>query len=203
MQVVQRPLPFRAHSIISKIPDPSNMSTKAPSSVSKPVKSILKTKTTKRVKVSNQPVTKPTAKLVDPKPSAKSKGKQRETNPPAVSKERKPKPAKELHIRPPSSTFKVVVGSYEKLLYGLEGAISSSSTGAITVDLKPSFIFPAHVSCIKAVASSPNGGKWLATGSSDEIIKVWDLKRKKEIGGLMHHEGEFISMVCFSILTRR
>ncbi|GJE93253.1 WD40 repeat-like protein [Phanerochaete sordida] len=51
------------------------------------------------------------------------------------------------------------------------------------------FIFPAHISSVKAVAASPNGGKWLATGSSDEIIKVWDLRRRKEIGGLMHHEG--------------
>ena len=81
-----------------------------------------------------------------------------------------------------------MAGSYEKLLYGIEGTISSSSKG-ISVDLTPIFIFPAHVSCIKAVAASPHGGKWLATGSSDEIVKVWDLKRKKEIGGLMHHEG--------------
>ncbi|KIY70261.1 WD40 repeat-like protein [Cylindrobasidium torrendii FP15055 ss-10] len=85
----------------------------------------------------------------------------------------------------PSSRFKLVAGSYEKLLYGLEGTIAEDST----FTLKPIFIFPAHVSCIKAVASSPHGGKWLATGSTDEIIKVWDLRRRKEVGGLMHHEG--------------
>jgi len=39
------------------------------------------------------------------------------------------------------------------------------------------------------VAASPQGGKWLATGSGDEIIKVWDLRRRKEVGGLMQHEG--------------
>jgi WD40 repeat protein len=78
----------------------------------------------------------------------------------------------------------IVAGSYEKLLYGLEGSISDISDWS----LKPVFIFPAHVSCIKAVAASSNG-KWLATGSADEIIKVWDLKRRKEVGGLMHHEG--------------
>ncbi|KAI6013558.1 WD40-repeat-containing domain protein [Pisolithus marmoratus] len=87
----------------------------------------------------------------------------------------------------PPTSFKIVAGSYEKLLYGLEGTASSSES-KYEFHLKPVFIFPAHVSHIKAVAASP-GGKWLATGSADEIIKVWDLARRKEIGGLMHHEG--------------
>ncbi|KIJ65420.1 hypothetical protein HYDPIDRAFT_88400 [Hydnomerulius pinastri MD-312] len=86
------------------------------------------------------------------------------------------------------SSFKIVAGSYEKLLYGLDGTVTSSESG-YEFHLKPIFIFPAHVSCIKAVAASPNGGKWLATGSADEIVKVWDLGRRKEIGGLMHHQG--------------
>ena len=59
--------------------------------------------------------------------------------------------------------------------------------------LRPIFIFPAHVSCVKAVSGSPMGGKWLATGSVDEIVKVWDLRRRKEIGGLMQHEGECLT----------
>ncbi|KAH7873889.1 WD40-repeat-containing domain protein [Lentinula edodes] len=91
------------------------------------------------------------------------------------------------------STFKIVAGSYEKLLYGLEGS-TSIENDEVKFHLKPIFIFPAHVSCIKAVAASP-GGKWLATGSADEIVKVWDLKRKKEIGGLMHHEGSITTLL--------
>ncbi|KAH9987132.1 WD40-repeat-containing domain protein [Russula compacta] len=89
------------------------------------------------------------------------------------------------------SSFKIIVGSYERLLYGLEGTLSVSSPASSELEwtLKPIFIFPAHVSCIKAVAASPQGGKWLATGSGDEIIKVWDLRRRKEVGGLMQHEG--------------
>jgi protein MAK11 len=89
------------------------------------------------------------------------------------------------------STFKVVAGSYEKLLYGLNGWTSVNEAGKLEYHLKPIFIFPAHVSCIKAVAASPQGGKWLATGSADEIVKIWDLRRKKEVGGLMHHEGTY------------
>ena len=93
--------------------------------------------------------------------------------------------------KPPSS-FKIIAGSYEKLLYGLEGTFNSTdgepSTSIPT--LKPIFIFPAHVASVRSVSASPLGGKWLATGSSDEIIKVWDLRRRKEIGGLMQHQGD-------------
>jgi len=93
------------------------------------------------------------------------------------------------------SSFKIIAGSYERLLYALEGTTSVSSTGASELEwtLKPISIFPAHVSCIKAVAASPQGGKWLATGSGDEIIKVWDLGRRKEVSGFMQHEGFFTS----------
>ncbi|KAF8519659.1 WD40-repeat-containing domain protein [Gautieria morchelliformis] len=89
-------------------------------------------------------------------------------------------------------TFMIIAGSYEKLLYGLEATlvdVAEPGSSARQLQLKPIFIFPAHVSCVKAVAASPTGGKWLATGSADEIIKVWDLRRRKEIGGLIHHEG--------------
>ena len=82
------------------------------------------------------------------------------------------------------SAFKLIADAYEKLLYEIEGSVSATEEG-YRFDLKPIFIFPARVSCIKAV----EGGKWLATGSADEIVKVWDLRRRKEIGGLMHHEG--------------
>lgn len=98
------------------------------------------------------------------------------------------------------STFVVVAGSYEKLLYGLEGHVTFEKD-RLKFDLEPIFIFPAHVSCIKAVAASPDGGKWLATGSADEIVKVWDLRRRKEIGGLMQHEGARSASTVACILT--
>ncbi|KJA23505.1 hypothetical protein HYPSUDRAFT_215091 [Hypholoma sublateritium FD-334 SS-4] len=96
-------------------------------------------------------------------------------------------------VRLPTS-FKIVAGSYEKLLYGLDGTVTVEDS-KLEFHLKPTFIFPAHVSCIKAVAASPQGGKWLASGSADEIIKVWDLRRRKEIGGLMHHEGSITHLI--------
>ncbi|KZV88192.1 WD40 repeat-like protein [Exidia glandulosa HHB12029] len=81
--------------------------------------------------------------------------------------------------------FSIVAGSYEKILYGLRPDFTGDPHQP---KLKPFFIFPAHTSCIKALAGSP-GGKWLASGSADEIIKIWDLRRRKEVGGLVQHDG--------------
>jgi len=166
----------------------------------KKLKSILKTgvKATKRARVSEGVHTK-----ADPTPglSSKSKGKQPETGASAKTTSN-PKPKKDQtrpkasHSAPrPPSAFKLITGSYEKLLHGLEGSITLGERDGdrISVTLRPIFIFPAHVSCVKAVSGSPMGGKWLATGSVDEIVKVWDLRRRKEIGGLMQHEGEFLT----------
>jgi protein MAK11 len=87
--------------------------------------------------------------------------------------------------------FLVIAGSYEKLLYGLQGSFgpSASEDDQPQATLTPTFIFPAHLACVKAIAASP-GGKWLATGSEDEFVKVWDLRRKKEVGSLSQHSGE-------------
>lgn len=171
----------------------------------KQLKSILKTKVkaTKRVRVTEDahPKVNPTPRL-----SSKSKGKQPETaaslTAPSIPKPKtdRTRPKASPNAPRPPSSFKLVTGSYEKLLYGLEGSITlgEGNGGRVSVDLKPVFIFPAHVSCVKAVSGSPMGGKWLATGSVDEIVKVWDLKRRKEVGGLMQHEGEFLTVAVQS-----
>ena len=137
-------------------------------------------------------VSRPKARLtLDPLTlSSKDKGKERAHSPVPPKKQKKTA----VQVSDPSSStslpssFKVVCGSYEKLLYGLEGTVTLDAS-EYSFNLKPIFIFPAHVSCIKSTAASPQGGKWLATGSADEIIKVWDLRRRKEIGGLMQHQG--------------
>ena len=136
---------------------------------------------------------KPSKSLVKAPPPlvpAKGKGKARESTlvPSKAKGKEKDTAGNTVQDDPLPSSFKVISGTYEKLLYGLEGTVTVENSG-YKFALKPVFIFPAHISCIKVVAASPNGGKWLATGSADEIVKVWDLRRRKEIGGLMHHEG--------------
>lgn len=129
-------------------------------------------------KAARKPASKPKVQVQAPVADAKldkGKGKAIETSP------------EEEDDRP---TFKIVAGSYEKLLYGLEG---SFAPGSNVPTLKPIFIFPAHLACVKAVGASPTG-KWLATGSEDEFIKVWDLRRRKEVGSLSQHTGSITSV---------
>jgi protein MAK11 len=119
------------------------------------------------------------AEALTPAKSEKSKGKQRATPTTIVP-----------------GSFIIVAGSYEKLLYGIEGAYPAANEDSgdglvnkvVKPDLTPIFIFPAHLAFVKAIAASP-GGKWLATGSEDEFIKVWDLRRRKEVGSLSQHTG--------------
>lgn len=163
---------------------------------------------------------KKTVRVLDgPEVSPKGKGKL-----PRSGSESTSKSSSQPSTSTPSSSlptgFTIVVGSYEKLLYGIEGTFSlstqhqksnepnnstSSSSPAPHMHvptLKPVFIFPAHVASVKCVAASPDGGRWLATGSSDEVIKVWDLRRRKEVGGLMQHQGACLcsppSHICYS-----
>lgn len=140
----------------------------APSPVSVPVKSASKPK----------PKPNPTAAAPAPQ-SEKAKGKQ-----------------KALPLSTLPGSFILIAGSYEKLLYGIEGSYPPHNVDSgdglvnrvVKPDLTPIFIFPAHLAFVKCVAASP-GGKWLATGSEDEFIKVWDLRRRKEVGSLSQHTG--------------
>jgi protein MAK11 len=127
------------------------------------------------------------------------KGKKRKQQPlKKSSKAEEPSSSNGKALTPENLGFKVIAGSYEKILYGLEGRYDKETGKA---DLKPTFIFPAHLSCIKAVAASP-GGKWLATGAADEVIKVWDLRRRKEVGGLVQHEGIVHLSTCWKLLKQ-
>ena len=79
----------------------------------------------------------------------------------------------------------VIAGSYDRLFYGLE------QNGK---ELVPSFIYPAHLTCITCLDCTP---KFLATGATDEHIKVYDLLNRKEVGTLMHHSGTITAVRFF------
>ena len=53
--------------------------------------------------------------------------------------------------------------------------------------IKLCFTNHLHKGCVKSVAVNQQG--LLASGSSDETIQLFDLRRGKELGLLMHHEG--------------
>ncbi|KAM0793651.1 hypothetical protein ACM66B_001082 [Microbotryomycetes sp. NB124-2] len=120
----------------------------------------------------------------------------------------------------PPTHFIVSSGSYERLLYGLrchfetsaEPASKKHKVAGRKLVVEPYFAFPAHLSSLKSVAASrlvsPDtgserkvGGKYLVSGGTDEIIKVWDLKRRREVGTL---EGEANGTItCLQFVPHR
>lgn len=93
-------------------------------------------------------------------------------------------------IQPPAAlpSFRVIVGSYERLLYGIQvshtSEPSASTPSNLSLSLTPIFQFPAHPSAIKALATAGSSSKFLVTAGQDELIKIWDLRRKREVGSL-------------------
>ncbi|TKA56464.1 hypothetical protein B0A53_02035 [Rhodotorula sp. CCFEE 5036] len=152
-----------------------------------------------------------------PRPSAPSS-----TAAPSKSKKAQGKAAKQPAPDAVASTpdapkrFVVASGSYERLLYGLECTFKPTSSSekkkdyALTVE--PIFSFPAHLSSLRTVAAShllsPGtgserkvGGKYLVSAGTDEIIKVWDLRRRKEVGSL---EGDTTGTInCMRFVPQR
>ncbi|KAF7726718.1 hypothetical protein EC973_008492 [Apophysomyces ossiformis] len=87
--------------------------------------------------------------------------------------------------------FRIIIGSYERVLYGINANWIASEEGkqkTYKLNLEPIFIVPAHTGCIRTVAIGRN---FLASGSTDEIIRLYDVKKRKEYGSLGgHHQGD-------------
>ncbi|ORY38769.1 WD40 repeat-like protein, partial [Rhizoclosmatium globosum] len=82
----------------------------------------------------------------------------------------------------------LVLGSYERLLFGLD--VTTTEEG---FKVTQTFTYPAHISSIKAIAVSANA-KYLATGASDEHVKLYSLDKNKESGTLFHHTGSITAL---------
>ncbi|XP_073252520.1 p21-activated protein kinase-interacting protein 1-like isoform X2 [Porites lutea] len=85
--------------------------------------------------------------------------------------------------------MEVVVGTYEQVLVGFDVLTADDE---LEYRLKPKFAEKEHTGCIKCAA---NNGAVLATGSSDETIRLYNLKDHRELGALMQHEG---SITCLT-----
>ncbi len=101
-----------------------------------------------------------------------------------------------------TGSFLVSLGSYERILYGVDVHVAmahgadrdGAAEGAPTVTPRQSFAIPAHLGCIKSIASSP---RFLACGSSDETVRLFDIRRRKELGSLSQHQGS-VCAVAFT-----
>ena len=61
---------------------------------------------------------------------------------------------------------------------------------------KKVFTLSGHSNTVLSVCFSPDG-KFIASGSRDKTIKLWNLQEQKEVFILSGH-SELVSSVCFS-----
>ena len=85
----------------------------------------------------------------------------------------------------------LVAGCYERAVYGFELVPGASPTSPAA--LRASFLLPAHNGCVKAVAAA---GRWVASGSTDEVISIMDTRQMAQVLSLHHHEGD-VSTLAF------
>uniref|UniRef100_A0A671VF48 PAK1 interacting protein 1 n=1 Tax=Sparus aurata TaxID=8175 RepID=A0A671VF48_SPAAU len=80
-----------------------------------------------------------------------------------------------------AAVLELVVGSYEQVTMGYRVNTDEKEWTA-----KANFTNHAHMASITAVAASE---KFVVTGSKDETIQVYDMKKRIEHGALLHHDG--------------
>jgi len=83
--------------------------------------------------------------------------------------------------------MEILIGTYEELILGY--TVVRSDEG---YHLKASFTDHSHLGCVKTVCVSEKGV--LASGSSDEMIRLYNLRTRKEMGALTHHQGTVTSV---------
>lgn len=84
--------------------------------------------------------------------------------------------------------FLISIGSYERTIYGLDVEVKTSESDPTAMEMhgKVGFAIPAHNGYIKCIASCP---KYLVSGGVDEVIRIFDLKKRKDIGSINQHDG--------------
>ncbi|XP_042185130.1 p21-activated protein kinase-interacting protein 1-like isoform X3 [Oncorhynchus tshawytscha] len=77
--------------------------------------------------------------------------------------------------------IELIAGSYEQIAFGYR-----VSTGEVEWTATADFTHHAHTASVSAVATSE---RYIATGSRDETIQIYDMKKRVEHGALLHHDG--------------
>ncbi|XP_041483792.1 p21-activated protein kinase-interacting protein 1-like [Lytechinus variegatus] len=90
------------------------------------------------------------------------------------------------HVR-----LQVFAGCYERTTFGYDLLENEAEDGSPDFAFKVRFTNNAHTGCIKALAAS---SRHLASGSTDEIINLYDLEENVELGSLLQHNGSVASL---------
>ncbi|KAM9308297.1 p21-activated protein kinase-interacting protein 1 [Gastrophryne carolinensis] len=85
-------------------------------------------------------------------------------------------------------SLEVVCGCYEQVLFGYR--VQPCEEGEQWI-AKADFTHHAHTASLSVVAVN---NRFVATGSKDETIQIYDMKKKVEHGVLLHHNGTITSL---------
>jgi len=80
-----------------------------------------------------------------------------------------------------AAVLELVAGSYEQVTFGYRVKTDEKEWTS-----KADFTHHAHTATVSAVAASE---RFVVTGSKDETIQLYDMKKKIEHGALLHHDG--------------
>uniref|UniRef100_A0A3Q4HBP1 PAK1 interacting protein 1 n=1 Tax=Neolamprologus brichardi TaxID=32507 RepID=A0A3Q4HBP1_NEOBR len=80
-----------------------------------------------------------------------------------------------------AAVLELVAGSYEQITFGYQVKTDEKEWTA-----KAEFTHHAHTASVSAVAASE---RFVVTGSKDETIQVYNMKKRIEHGALLHHDG--------------
>lgn len=86
-------------------------------------------------------------------------------------------------------TFRIITGSYEHNLLCVSVSLYPESPV-----FTPVFHFTPHTQSIRCLAQSK---RYLTSGSNDEHIRIYDLQKRKELGTLLHHDGNITRLEFF------
>ncbi|XP_060019678.1 p21-activated protein kinase-interacting protein 1 isoform X4 [Lagenorhynchus albirostris] len=84
--------------------------------------------------------------------------------------------------------MELVAGCYEQVLFGFAVHLEPKASGDQEQKWTPvaDFTHHAHTASLSAVAV---GSRFVVTGSKDETIHIYDMKKKIDHGALVHHNG--------------
>ena len=90
--------------------------------------------------------------------------------------------------------MKIVVGTYDGGLMGWESDFSADPSGRT---LHLTYAFAAHDGTVRALCLDGYDNASLVSGGSDETIRVYNLKRHKEVGTLLEHKSAVTALAFF------
>lgn len=87
--------------------------------------------------------------------------------------------------------LEVVIGTYDHVLFSFMFTKADETEDMEIWQFAPKFTDQSHAGCISCVAS---GGRYMASGSSDEQIRLYDLKKHVEVGTIVKQSGTITCM---------